>query len=225
MATPAAGKAIDELALDDLRLALAPGIARAAAFDGWSEAAVAAAAEEAGVAPAAAAFAFDDGAMGMIAAWIGHVDAAMAQAFPEGALAGLPVRERIRRLVSFRLDAIAGREEALRRALAIMAMPQNAARALRLGWESADAMWRLAGDTATDYNHYTKRAMLAGIYAATLAVFADDTSDGKAATRAFLDRRIEGIIRFEKAKAKWSPPEEARFSLSRFLGRLRYPAR
>jgi ubiquinone biosynthesis protein COQ9 len=225
MTTPDSPRPLDELALDDLRLALAPGIAAAAVFDGWSEGAVIAAAHEAGIDPAAAAFAFDDGAMGMIAAWIGHVDAAMARAFPPGALDGLPVRERIRRLVSFRLDAIAGREEALRRALAIMAMPQNVARALRLGWESADAMWRLAGDTATDYNHYTKRAMLAGIYGATLAVFADDTSEGKAATRAFLDRRIDGIVRFEKAKAKWRPPEEARFSMSRFLGRLRYPAR
>jgi len=225
MATIAPDAAIADLPLDEMRIALAPGIAAAAAFDGWSAAAVAAAAEEAGVDPAAAALAFDDGAMGMIAAWIAHVDTAMARAFAQGALDGLPVRERIRRLVEFRLDAIAGREEALRRALAIMAMPQNAPRALQLGWESADAMWRLAGDAATDYNHYTKRAMLAGIYGATLAVFADDASEDKAATRAFLARRIDGIVRFEKAKAKWSPPEEVRFSLSRFLGRLRYPAR
>ena len=69
----------------------------------------------------------------------------------------MKVRERIRSLVQFRLDAVTGREEALRRALAIMAMPQNAVRAARLGWSSADAMWRLAGDTATDYNHYPSR--------------------------------------------------------------------
>ena len=93
-------------------------------------------------------------------------------------------------------------EEALRRALAIQAMPQNLPRTLRLGWHSADLMWRLAGDTATDYNHYTKRALLAGIYTATLAVFVDDQSEGKAETRAFLDRRIEGVMQFEKAKAQ-----------------------
>ncbi len=223
------GRAMDDspedLTLDELRRALAPRIAEAAVFDGWGEAAVTAAAEAAGVDPAAAAFAFRDGSMAMIAAWIGHVDAAMAGAFTADALAALPVRERVRRLVQFRLDAVTGREEALRRALAIMAMPGNAAQSLRLGWHSADAMWRLAGDTATDYNHYTKRAILAGVYAATLAVFADDSSEDKAATSAFLDRRIDGIVRFEKAKAKWSPPEEARFSMTRFLGRLRYPAR
>ena len=81
-------------------------------------------------------------------------------------------------------------------------MPQNLARTLQIGWHSADLMWRLAGDTATDYNHYTKRAILMGIYSATLAVFVEDESEGKAETRAFLDRRIEGVMKFEKAKAQ-----------------------
>jgi ubiquinone biosynthesis protein COQ9 len=215
---------IDDLTLDELRLELAPRIAAAAAFDGWSAAAVANAAAEAGVAPEVAAYAFRGGAMEMIAAWIADVDARMAKALPAEVLATDPVRERIRRLIQFRLDAVAGLEEGLRRALAIMAMPQNAARALKLGWRSADAMWRLAGDRATDLNHYSKRAILAGIYAATLAVFVDDRSEGKADTGAFLDRRIDGIIRFEKAKAQLLKPADDRFSLARFLGRLRYPA-
>jgi len=126
--------------------------------------------------------------------------------------------------VQFRLDAIVGTREALRRALAIMAMPQNAARALRLAWQSADAMWRLAGDTATDYNHYTKRVTLGTIYAATLAVYAHDESEGFAETRAFLDRRIAGVMKFEKAKARILGPRDETISLTRLLGRLRYPA-
>lgn len=214
-----------DTSLDDIRLRLAPGVAEAAVFDGWSVQAVRAAAEQAGVDADVAAYAFRGGAMEMVSAWIASVDLAMASALPPATLQALPVRERIRRLVLARLDAMAGREEALSRALAIMAMPQNASRALRLGWHSADVMWRLAGDVATDYNHYTKRAILAGVYAATLAVFADDGSDGKAQTRAFLDRRIDGIIRFEKAKARFVRPVEDRFSVARFLGRLRYPAK
>lgn len=214
-----------DTSLDDIRLRLAPGVAEAAVFDGWSVQAVRAAAEQAGVDADVAAYAFRGGAMEMVSAWIASVDLAMASALPPATLQALPVRERIRRLVLARLDAMAGREEALSRALAIMAMPQNASRALRLGWHSADIMWRLAGDVATDYNHYTKRAILAGVYAATLAVFADDDSDGKAQTRAFLDRRIDGIIRFEKAKARFVRPVEDRFSVARFLGRLRYPAK
>lgn len=214
-----------DMTLDELRLALAPAVAESAIFDGWSEAAVRAAAEGAGVDPAVALLAYPGGAMDMIAAWIASVDAAMVAAFPPERVAALKIRERIRALVAFRLESMAGNEEALRRALAIMAMPHNAAQALKLGWHSADVMWRLAGDTATDYNHYTKRAILASIYAATLAVFVGDESEGKADTMAFLDRRIDGIMQFEKAKARWLNPEREGFSMTRFLGRLRYPAR
>lgn len=213
-----------DLTLDELRLAMADEVAAAAVFDGWSAAAVESAAQVLGVNPAVAAVAFEGQAMDMIAAWIASVDAAMAERFADGRLAALPVRERIRSLVQFRLDAIAGKEEALSRALAIMALPGNAARALRLGWASADAMWRLAGDVATDYNHYTKRAILASIYAATLAVFAADRSEGRTDTRAFLDRRIAGAMRFEKAKAQLLGADREHFSLVRLLGRLRYPA-
>lgn len=218
-----------DMTLDELRVALAPAIADNAVFDGWTGDALVLAAEQQGVDPDVARLAFPGGAMDMIAAWISSVDAAMTAALPAETLANMPIRERIRQLVQFRLDAIAGQEEALRRAIAIMAMPQNAVRSLRTGWHSADVMWRLAGDTATDYNHYTKRTILAGIYGATLAVFADDESSDKngdkAETRAFLDRRIEGVMKFEKAKAKWLNPERERFSLPRFLGRLRYPSR
>jgi len=213
-----------DLTLDEIRALLAPEIAASAAFDGWSNMAVDAAAAMKGIDPAVARLAFPGGAMDMIAAWIESVDARMQAQLSRGVLAQMPVRERIRALLLFRLECIAGMEESLRRALAIMAMPQNAARSLRLGWNTADAAWRLAGDTATDYNHYTKRAILAGIYAATLAVFVDDRSDDKAETRAFLDRRIDGVMRFEKAKAHWLRDRD-RFSVTRFLGRLRYPAR
>ena len=119
---------------------------------------------------------------------------------------------------------ISGLVVPLRRALAIQAMPQNLARTLRIGWNSADLMWRLAGDTATDYNHYTKRALLTGIYTATLAVFLDDRSEDKAETRSFLDRRIENVMQFEKTKARLLRNRNG-FDVARFLGRLRYPAR
>lgn len=214
-----------DLTLDELRLHLAPLIADAAIFDGWTDAALSMAAEQAGVDEDVARLAFKGGAMEMISAWIETIDLAMAEALPQETLAQMKIRERIRSLVQFRLDAILGQEEAVRRALAIMAMPQNAATALRTGWHSADIMWRLAGDTATDYNHYTKRAILASIYGATLAVFIEDESEDKADTKAFLDRRIEGVMKFEKAKGKLLGSDRERFSVTRFLGRLRYPAR
>jgi len=213
-----------DLTLAEVRLLLAPKVARAAAFDGWTMTAVEMAAQDNGVDPGMARIAFPGGAMDMIDAWTLSVDGQMAEALPAGQIGNLPIRERIRRLVQFRLDAVGADREALRRALSIMAMPQNLARAAQLGWRSADAMWRLAGDVATDYNHYTKRATLGGIYAATLTVFAHDTSDDLAETRAFLDRRIEGVMKFEKAKARLLANRDMHFSPARFLGRLRYPA-
>lgn len=214
-----------DLTLDELRIALAPAVADSAIFDGWSEDAVRVAAEMEGVDADVAVLAYPGGAMDMIGAWFESIDAVMAAALPPERLAGMKIRARIAALVQARLDALLGREEALRRALAVMAMPQNAARSLRLGWRSADVMWRLAGDTATDYNHYTKRALLASIYAATVAVFVDDDSEGKVETRAFLDRRIEDVMRFEKAKAQLLGGDREGFNVARFLGRLRYPAR
>lgn len=214
-----------DLTLDELRLALAPAIADSAVFDGWSDAALEMAAEIEGIDVDVARLAFKGGAMVMIRAWIDGVDAAMAAEWPQAKLAKVKIRERIRTLVQFRLDAVTGQEEAVRRAMAIMAMPQNAAEGLRIGWRSADLMWRLAGDTATDYNHYTKRTILAGIYAATLTHFINDESEDKVETRAFLDRRIDGVMKFEKVKAKLLNSDRETFSVTRFLGRLRYPAR
>jgi ubiquinone biosynthesis protein COQ9 len=219
-----------DMTLDELAIALAPDIAASAVFDGWNDTALEAAAEMAGADPDVAKLAFPAGtangrAMQMIEAWIRSVDKAMEAEWPQERLAQLKIRERIRTLVGFRLEAVADIDEAVRRALAIMAMPQNAPRALKLGWESADLMWRLAGDRATDYNHYTKRAILAGLYSATLTVFVNDDSEGKEDTYAFLDRRIEGVMKFEKVKAQLTGGDRELPSLTRFLGRLRYPSR
>ncbi len=225
MSSNASDSVTGDDSLGALRIGLAPALADAAAFDGWTPLAVSNAAAATGVNPDTAQYAFAGGAMAMIEAWVHGVDAAMVAALPSKQLAALKIRERIRTLVQFRLDAIVHQKEALRRALAIMAMPQNVLRALQLGWHSADAMWRLAGDTATDYNHYTKRLTLGSIYAATLAIYVDDTSAEHEQTKAFLDRRIEGIMKFEKAKARLLRPRDEQFSPARLLGRLRYPAR
>ena len=214
-----------DLTLDELRLELAPSIADSATFDGWTDAALLAAAQMEGVDPALARLAFKGGAMAMITAWIEAIDAAMARDLPQEVLADRKIREKIRDLVLYRLDAIAGQEEALRRALAISAMPLNVPQATRSAWRSADIMWRLAGDTATDYNHYTKRAILTSVYGSTMMVWLDDESDGKEETKAFLDRRIENVMQFEKAKAQFlGGGDRDRFSPARLLGRLRYPA-
>jgi ubiquinone biosynthesis protein COQ9 len=211
-----------DMNLDELRTALAPLLAEHAAFDGWSSEALAMAAETLGVPPPRARLAFPGGQVEMIDAWFDSVDRAMVAAFPPDRIAAMKVRARIRELILFRLEEIRPHREALRRGLAILALPGNLAAAARLAWRAADRIWRLAGDTATDFNHYSKRAILVGVYGSTSLVFLDDSSQDLAATRAFLDRRIDDVMRFEKFKASWRGTH--RPSLSRFLGRLRYPA-
>lgn len=215
----------DDETLDTLRLRLAPLVAANAAFDGWSKAAVALAADQAGVDRDVAALAFEGGAMTMIEAWFASVDSAMLARFTPDELASMKVRARITALVEARLALLAPHREALRRAQSVLAMPAHIGRATRLGWHAADSMWRAAGDTAVDYNHYTKRATLGAVYAATLLAFVNDESEDHAETRAFLARRIEGIMRFEKAKARLTANADRHFSLARFAGRLRYPGR
>lgn len=213
----------NEMTLDELRAALAPLVPEAAAFDGWGDAALASAAAVLGVPADRAKLAFPGGAVDMIDAWFAHVDGAMADALPPERIAAMKIRDRIRALVLARLEAVAPYREALRRAFAILARPGNIARGAKLGWRAADAMWRLAGDRATDFNHYSKRATLAALYAATLMAWMQDDSADWAETRAFLDRRIDDVMRFEKLKGRLRPHPDRHFNPTRFLGRLRYP--
>jgi ubiquinone biosynthesis protein COQ9 len=211
--------------LDEIRAALAPALAMHAAFDGWNDTAVRAAASDFGVDGDVAALAFKGRAIDLVEHWIHSVDAEMARRLPPEKLGVMKIRAKITALVATRLEIMAPNKEALRRAMAIMAMPGNVLRTAKIGWHSADQMWRLAGDTATDFNHYTKRMTLSAVYASTLAAFVNDDSDDFADTRAFLDRRIENVMQFEKVKAQAKARQEYVPSLSRFVGRLRYPPR
>lgn len=213
-----------EMNLDELRAALAPLLPEHAAFDGWSNEALAMAAVQLGAPADRARLAFPGGQAQMIDAWFDWIDKTMLEAFPPERIAAMKIRERIRELILFRFETLKPHREALRRALAILALPQNLAGAARLGWRSADRIWRVAGDTATDLNHYSKRAILVGVYGSTTLVFLDDEAEDLAETRAFLSRRIDDVMRFEKLKASWRGTRERMPSLSRFLGRLRYPS-
>lgn len=188
-------------------------------FDGWSAAALAAAARDTGTDEDIAALAVPDAAA-MLSLWVANADAAMADAM--AATHNMKVRDRIRTALITRLEQ--GDREVTRRALSLLAQPQHAALSARLLWQAADAMWRAAGDTATDYNHYTKRAILSAIYSATLLHWTQDDSADFAATRAFIDRRIDGVMRFEKAKARVTGLAAKLPNPARILGRLRYPA-
>ena len=210
--------------LEQLRRRLALAVGENAVFDGWTRKAVDAAAGQLGIDPVQARLAIPKTQVGMIDVYIHEVDRALEAWFTQERLAGMKIREKIRSLVWRRLEIMGPAREAVRRASAVLSMPQNVPLALRVSWRSADVMWRIAGDTSTDFNHYTKRITLGAVYGSTLLVWLDDQSEGWSETAAFLDRRIDDVMRFEKFKADWRGSSE-HLSLSRFLGRLRYPPR
>lgn len=209
--------------LEKLRRRLALAVGENAVFDGWSSQAVESAAKQEGVDPAQAKLAMPKGAAALIDAYIQGVDREMEERLPVASLEKMKIRERIRTLIWSRLEIMGPAREAVRSALSILAMPQNLPLSTAVAWRSADLMWRLAGDTSTDFNHYTKRMSLGAVYGSTLLAWLDDDSEGWAETAGFLDRRIENVMRFERWKAQWRGRE--RFSMTRFLGRLRYPPR
>jgi ubiquinone biosynthesis protein COQ9 len=208
--------------LEQIRRQIALAIGENAVFDGWTAAAVDAAANQLGIDPGQAKLAVPKDQAGKIDLYIRGVDRALEDWFTPERFDGLKIREKIRAIVWKRLEIMEPAREAVRRALSVLAMPQNAPTGLKTGWRTADVMWRIAGDTSTDYNHYTKRLMLGGVYASTLLVWLDDQT-GFTETASFLERRIDDVMKIEKLKHEWSGQEH--FSVSRFLGRLRYPAR
>lgn len=210
--------------LEKLRRQLALTVGENAVFDGWTSKAVDSAAAQLGVDCAMARLAMPREATRLIDLYIEEVDRALEAWFTPERLGVMKMRQRIRALVWRRLEIMQPAREAVRRALAVLAMPANLPLALRISWRTADVMWRIAGDTSSDFNHYTKRMTLAAVYGSTLLVWLDDQSDGWGETSNFLDRRIDNVMRFEKFKAEWRGSAE-HLSLSRFLGRLRYPPR
>ncbi|MEY2883584.1 MAG: hypothetical protein RL490_1308 [Pseudomonadota bacterium] len=213
----------EDIPLADLRPRLVAAMLPNVPFDGWSAEARDLAADAEGVDRDIAALALPDAAT-MVDAFTARADAMMAEAMQAAGAGTMKVRDRIRLALTTRFDQAAADREAVRRAIAVLAQPQHAALAARTLWRTADAMWRAAGDTATDFNHYSKRTILGGVYSASLLYWLDDDSDDAAATRAFIDRRIDGIMRFEKTKAKLTGALAKLPDPARFLGRLRYPA-
>ncbi len=212
-----------DIPLADLRPRLIAAMLPNVPFDGWSSLARETAADAEGIDRDIAAMALPDAAT-MADAYTARADTMMAEAMIAAGAGQMKVRDRIKLALRTRLEQAGEDREAVRSALTVMLRPANAGLAATTLWRTADAMWRAAGDTATDFNHYSKRAILGGVYSAALLYWLDDDSDDHAATWAFIDRRIDGIMAFEKSKASVSRVLGKLPNPARFLGRLRYPA-
>lgn len=171
-------------------------------FDGWSETTFKAAADDCGIDHAEARELFPKGGLDLAIGFHQLGDAAMAKRLAQENLWSLKYSERVAFAVRLRLEASEGHKEAVQRGTSFFALPQNAAYGTKLIWGTADAIWSALGDQSEDYNWYSKRATLSGVYGATVLFWLGDTSDGHQATWEFLDRRISNVMQIEKLKAQ-----------------------
>ncbi|HEV7543763.1 MAG TPA: COQ9 family protein [Reyranella sp.] len=185
-----------------LRDRLADAMAAEAVFDGWTRGALSAAARQLTLRAGEADRLFPGGPVQVLTHISERADLRTVEDMEKEGVAGLKMRERIKGAVRIRLERHAGQREAVRRALALLSLPFNAGLALKLLYKTVDAMWYAAGDTSTDFNFYTKRATLAGVYSSTLLYWLNDRSLGSEATWGFLDRRIDDVMKIEKLKAQ-----------------------
>jgi ubiquinone biosynthesis protein COQ9 len=169
-------------------------------FDGWSRAALRAAARHCGIGAEEAIALFPRGTVDLVAWFSRWADERMLDRFEAEPLLDPRIPDRIARAIATRLDIIEPWREAVRLAAAVLAWPLNAPLAARLVFDTVDAMWYAAGDAATDFSFYTKRATLAGIYGATVLYWLEDRSEGFADTVAFVDRRLQSLARIRRLR-------------------------
>jgi ubiquinone biosynthesis protein COQ9 len=196
---------------------------RAAPIEGWTSRTVKLAGRAVGLSEGETELLVPHGPADLAALLSRRHDAQALKQLEAFDVASLKIRERIARAVEARIDAAAADEPAERRCVGFLALPQNLGLAGKLAWESADRLWRWAGDVATDENHYSKRAILAGVLTGALAI---RLASGRAASLAFVDRRIDNVMAFEKWKAATKlRPSQFASSLASALGKMRYGAR
>ncbi len=209
---------------DAVRAAILEAALAEAPFEGWNDAMLARAADHAGHGEGDIALYLPGGVIDLLAFWSESADASAEAAIRESAQP-MKIREKITRAVLLRLEQYAGEEDAADRARARLLLPDAAARGARLLWSTSDMIWRAIGDTSTDGNFYSKRTILSGVYASTLAMFLRENDPAKPNTKAFLDRRIQNVMEFEKVKAQARKLTCRLPNLVELAARARYGAR
>ncbi len=185
---------------DPLRESLLLAMLDHVPFDGWTDTAFRAAARDAGIAPDLARVIAPRGGLDLAVDYHRRGDARMIARLADTDLSARRMRDRIAAAVRYRIEE--ADREIVRRGMTLFALPQNAGTGASLLWGTADAIWTSLGDTSQDVNWYSKRATLSAVYSATVLYWLGDHSDGNVDTWDFLDRRIDGVMRFEKAKAR-----------------------
>ena len=206
-----------------LMLAALPNVA----FDGWSNSTFVAACREADISERKARLVCPRGALDLAVAFHKWGDEQFEISFKKKRISKLKVREKIKKAVELRIK-LASDKEAVRRGVALFALPVYAFEGSRLIWDTADLIWELIGDNSEDYNWYSKRTILSAVYASTVLYWLGDDSEGNKETWHFLDRRIEDVMKFENAKVQLKTnkfTQEFNGLLGKFLQKIKRPTK
>lgn len=187
---------------DDILLAALPHIA----FDGWSSRTLRQAAKDAGHEASLAERAFPGGPVALVEHFNAYADRQMAEALASRDVTGMRLRDKIALAVRLRLEPWDNDREAVRRGIGLLALPGNAGVAARITYRTVDAIWYAVGDGSTDFSFYTKRALLAAVYSATVLYWLDDRSETADETWNFLSRRLDDVLRLPKLMSRLSKP-------------------
>jgi ubiquinone biosynthesis protein COQ9 len=209
--------------IDAKKVGLLSAVLEEAMFDGFGYASLRNGAKKTGLSQGELALIAPDGALSIIDYWFSLADEAMVSAV--SAQTSFKIREKATFAIRTRLEYFAQNKEALRKAIIHLSLPQNAKRGLEIGYRFADKAWRAFGDKSTDFNYYSKRTILLGVDMATVTFFLGDDSPNHNDSWAFLDRRIENIMQFEKAKAQFRKLTDNLPNPIPFLSKLRFGAR
>lgn len=210
---------------DQLRERLLADLLQHVAFDGWTDKALRESAERIEISSTDLKVAFPRGISDALVYFSDDADRRAAEAIEEADLKAMRVRERVTFGVRKRIEAVAAHKEAARRAAAVFALPLNALDGATCVYRSVDTVWRSIGDTSADFNFYTKRALLAGVYTSTMLYWFGDDSEGAEETWKFLDRRIADVMQIEKVKGQVTKFAESLPNPLTILGALRHPKR
>ena len=196
------------------------------AFEGWTDKMLGQAVIAAELPEGAEDLYFPEGVLDLLAYWSERLNQRANETISQLDLDAMKIRERVTQGVITRLEAIAPNEEAARRAMSRLALPDSFLTGRMSGpgqlWASADMIWRAIGDTSTDANYYSKRTILSAVIGATLPVWLNDADPAKVKAREFLDARIANVMQFEKLKWEFKTKTENWPSPARVLGALRY---
>ena len=194
-------------------------------FDGWTEKSLKQAILDLNLPGGAGELYFPGGPIELIKFWSAEGDRKALGKIQTRGMDNLRIREKITECVWIRLGEMDGEEQAARRAMSRLALPDALGQGPKHIWESADMIWRAIGDTSTDGNFYSKRTILSGVISTSILSWLADNTEDKSNARAFLEARIENVMQFEKAKFSWRKQQEKMPKPADLLSRLRYRRR